>query len=86
MPVKNGFQKGELIYNRAGFPAFVYERQMAKGYISIYAFGYEDEHGSEYPEQARRIKDKEEFFNACKGFGFEKDYVIQKAKEFKVAL
>ena len=86
MPVKNGFLKGELIYTGAGFPAFVYERQMSTGYISIYAFGYEDEHGSEYPDKAKRIKDKEEFFNSCASFGFDRDYVIKKAKEFKVVL
>jgi len=86
MPVKNGFKKGELIITGAGFPAFVYERQISTGYISIYAFGWEDEHGSDYPEKVQRIEDKETFFNLCKDFGYEKDYVIQKAKEFKVIL
>jgi hypothetical protein len=85
MPVKNGFKKGELILNRAGFPAFVYENQVSKGYISIFAFGYEAEHGSEYPEQAIRIS-KERFFAECGDLGHSKEFVLEKAKQFKVSL
>lgn len=77
------FHKGELILTECGFPAFVYENQIAKGYISIYAFGLEAEHGSEYPEKAVRIN-KELFYLKCANYGYTKDFVDQKAKDFKV--
>lgn len=82
------FHKGDLILTESGmgFPAFVYESQRSKDYISIYAFGLADEHGSEYPEKAYKIEDKEVFFTQCEKWGYKKDYVIEKAKQFKVAL
>lgn len=84
MPVKNGFNKGDLVITEMGFPAFVYERQMAKGYISIFAFGWEAEHGSEYPEKARKVVDKEEWFKLCESNGHSRDFVLETAKKFKV--
>ena len=80
------FHKGDLIYTECGFPSFLYESQTAKEYISIYCFGEFDEWGSEYTEKAVRENDKERWFQACASRGYARDYVIQKAKEFKVEL
>lgn len=79
------FHKGDLILTECGFPAFVYENQVSKGYISIYAFGIEDEHGSEYPEKATKI-DKTTFLNQCLYRGYKEEYIMEKANQFKVAL
>ena len=77
------FHKGEFILTERGFPSFVYENQISKGYISIYAFGIKDEHGSEYPEKAVRINE-EQFFSFCREHGYTRNYVEQKMKEFKI--
>jgi hypothetical protein len=77
------FHKGDFILTEVGFPSFVYENQISKGYISIYAFGIADEHRSEYPEKATKIN-KEEFFRMCSRFGYQKEYIIEKMKEFKM--
>jgi hypothetical protein len=79
------FHKGDLVLTEFGFPAFVYESQRAKDYISIYAFGMCDEWGSEVPEKATRI-DRDFFFTACSNRGYKEDYVNQKLKEFKVKI
>ena len=77
------FKKGDLILTDLGFPAFVWENQTSKDYISVYAFGIYDEHGSERPWLAKKVN-TEKWFKLCQIRGYSRDYVITKAKGFKV--
>lgn len=81
------FKKGDLIIteNGTGFPAVVYENQKSKDYISIYAFGWCAEHGSEYPERAVKVENKQEWFALCKSEGHTKEAVLKIFKLFKIA-
>lgn len=83
MAIKNRFKKGEYILTALDFPAFVYETQTSNSYIRIYAFGLYDEHGSEYPEKAKRI-DAKTFFDACEKYGHDVPYVEKMLEKFGI--
>ena len=80
------FKKGDLIItnNGIGFPAVVYENQTSKDYVSIYAFGWFAEHGSEYPEKIVRMENKDEWFELCKKEGHTKEEVLEVFKQFTI--
>lgn len=80
------FKKGDLLYTECGFPAFVYEGQTMKDIIQIYAFGFFDEHGSEWVEKARKTGDKKAWLASCLSNGYSKDYVRKTAKRFGVEI
>jgi len=79
------FKKGDFILTELEFPAVVYENQRSNDYISIYAFGLFDEWGSEYPDKAKKITE-EEFFVRCANRGYDRSYVINQLKGFKLNL
>ena len=78
------FKKGDLIITKMGFPAVVYENQKTKDYISVYAFGWFAEHGSEYPEDATKMKNVKEWFALCEKEGHSKEEVLEVFKQFKI--
>lgn len=75
-----------MLYTECGFPAFVYEGQTMKDIISIYAFGFFDEHGSEYVEKASKTKNRGAWLASCLTNGYSEDYVRKTAKRFGVEI
>ena len=78
------FHKGDLIFTELGFPAFLYQSQMMKDIIDIYAFGLFDEHGSEYVDKAVKATSISNWLSACERYGYKKEYVLEKMKLFKI--
>lgn len=76
-----GMRKDETI---GTIPAFVYETQTQKNIVQIYALGCFDEWSSSYVDKTIKITDVAKWFELCKEQGYEKDYVLEQMKEFKV--